>query len=174
MKKMGWFVGGLLFAACLWAQSIPPGWKIAKGGFTPFPGQDVAAAPDSCQIAVPPDWRPSKLVAGEMEAPGSQHLYAIVSANIPGKSFAELVTTAKDVDQSMHIQGKTVVEDSAKRYWTASKDGDSTRWIVIVPGSPVCHAEIEFRNAASEAAARKIALSLGAAKGPHNATSNRR
>jgi len=61
-----------------------------------------------------------------------------------------------------------MIEDSAKRVWYtyegAAAAGGGTAWYVAVAGSPICTAQINFKNPAMEDTARKIALSLTQAK----------
>jgi hypothetical protein len=154
----------VLPGAGAWAQAVPPGWKIVTGGFRPFPGESAPKATGSCQIALPPDWTPSPLVAGEMDAPEPHHSSAIVSASRPGVTFAREVKAAKDNQKAMPVKGQLVIEDSSQRYWTQARYLGATHWDVTAPGNPVCNLKVEFRKAAAEATARKIVMSLKPAK----------
>lgn len=166
MKRIPSSVGIALFAvvaACASAQTVPPGWKVVKGGFTASPGENVPAAPDVCRIAVPADWT-SFVMSNNVHEPHSMGFTATVTASKPGVSFAQQVRSAKALQKMSPVKGKTVVEDSAKRYWTEIKSGSSTEWNVIAPGNPNCNLDLSFSDAADAAAAKKIVMSLGPTK----------
>jgi hypothetical protein len=163
MKKFLSSAAVLVVASCVWAQTVPSGWKVVKGGFTPFPGQNLSAAPDACRIAVPADWT-SFIMSNNVHEPHSMGFTATVTASKPGISFAEQVRSAKSLQKMSPVKGKTVVEDSAKRFWTETKSGSATEWNVTAPGNPNCDLDLSFSDAADEATAKKIVMSLGPTK----------
>lgn len=161
------------FATCAGAQSVPPGWKTLQVRYTnqiPDAWEKAAKAagpPGSCEIAVPPDWKSSPLANGGVAAtvPSSSFSHpfeAEVQADVPGPTFPQQVQIIKNNDKSLHIAGKTVLEDSPKRYWTAQNPvSGSTEWDVTVPGHPNCEVIVRFPKAGSnEATARSIVMSL--------------
>lgn len=164
-----------LFATCMGAQSVPPEWKIVQARYTnqiPDIWEKAAKAagpPGSCQIAVPPDWKASPLASGGMAAssPHSSYLHpfeAEVKADVPGPTFAQQVQVIKKNEKSFSVAGKTVVEDSANRYWTAQKPASgTTEWEVTVPGHPNCEVDVRFPEA-NNATAKNIVTSLKPAK----------
>lgn len=166
-----------LFAACVAAQSVPAGWKVVQARYTrgiPDIWEKAAKAagtPGSCQISVPPDWKPEQQADGGMtaNAPGSTFMHpfsAEVQAYVPGPTFAQQVEIIKKNDKDFHGSGQTVVDDSAKRYWTSQKPAaGTTEWHVNVPGRPNCEVIVQFpESAANEALAKKIAATLTPAK----------
>jgi hypothetical protein len=141
------FVAG---AVCLHAQDVPAGWKVIK---------DRAG---KCQFAVPPDWTPDSIVKSFQMAPnGGGNAVASSAATGP---FAQVTATAKQL-----MTPTKTIEDSAKRLWYVYETQVDTQkgmtdWYVAVPTSPVCSMQITFKGAALEDTAKKIALSLTAAK----------
>jgi hypothetical protein len=163
MKQTAWLAVVVLMAACAWAQAVPSGWKIVKGGFKPFPGENVPAAPNACRISVPADWV-DFIEANNVHEPHSFGFSAEVTASKPGMSFGQQVRVAKDLQKSYPVKGKVVVEDSSKRFWTETKSAGRTEWDVIAPGSPNCNLQMGFDAPADEATAKKIVMSLGPSK----------
>ena len=116
----------------------------------------------ACQIAVPGDWVSDKLVASFMQSADGK-ANAVAHGLRSGQSFTEATSLAKQA-----MKPSKMIEDSAKRVWYAyqgnSTAGGGTSWYVAVAGSPVCAAQINFKDAATEETAKKIALSLTQAK----------
>lgn len=166
-----------LFAACVAAQSVPAGWKAMQARYTnaiPDVWEKAAKAagpPGSCQLSVPSNWKTMQLPDGGMSGsdPDSTFMHpfdAEVHADVPGPTFAQQVQVIKQNDKDFHVQGETVVEDSAAHYWTAQKPAAGiTQWDVTVPGRPNCHATLHFpEKPADEALEKKIVATLKPAK----------
>lgn len=137
-----------IFSSLLLAQ-VPSGWKVAK---------DRAG---TCQLAIPADWTPDKLVSSFVSSPDGK-ANAVIHSLRAGQSFADAVAMAKQV-----MTPSKVIEDSPKRTWYAYQDASGkpgTNWYVAVAGTPVCTAQVTFQNPATEETAKKIALSVSPAK----------
>jgi len=134
----------------LFGQEVPSGWKAVK---------DRQGA---CQIAVPGDWVADKLIKSFMTSADGK-ASAVAHGLRAGQQFAEGTALAKQV-----MKPTKTIEDSGKRVWYAYEGsggaGGGTNWYVAVAGSPVCTAQISFKDAAAEEIAKKIALSLTQAK----------
>ena len=145
------FPAALLLAAIgLHAQAVPAGWKTVKD------------TKGTCQIAVPGDWVSDKLSASfAKSADGKAN--AVAHGLRAGQSFADAMAIARQA-----MKPSKMIEDSSNRLWYAYEGGASagggTSWYVAVPGSPVCAAQVNFKDAATEEIGRKIALSLTQAK----------
>lgn len=132
------------------AQTVPSGWKVVK---------DKQGA---CQVAVPSDWTTDKIVSSFAKSPDGK-ANAVPHGLRSGQAFPEATSLAKQM-----LKPSKTIEDSGKRLWYAyegsSSSSGGTNWYVAVPGTPVCTAQIGFKDPAAEETAKKIALSLTQAK----------
>lgn len=143
----------LVAAVCAcgaFGQSVPEGWKVVK---------DKQGA---CQLGVPADWTTDKIVSSFAKSPDGK-ANAVPHGVRSGQSFSDATSLAKQM-----LKPSKTIEDSGKRLWYAyeggSSSGGGTNWYVAVPGTPVCTAQVSFKDPALEDTAKKIVLSLGKAK----------
>jgi hypothetical protein len=137
-----------LAGGTLLAQDIPSGWKVVKD------------AQGLCQLTVPSNWRPDKVVAGQIDSP-DRKLNAIPNG-ATGQSFVNLTSMAKQTMPPLRV-----IEDSGSRLWftyAGSNPAGGANWYVAIDGDPVCRAQITYKEPVLEETARKIALSLTRAK----------
>jgi hypothetical protein len=116
----------------------------------------------TCQVAVPSDWTTDKIVSSFAKSPDGKA--DVVSHGLrSGQAFPEATSMAKQI-----MKPSKIIEDSGKRLWYAYEGNSSatggTNWYVAVPGTPVCTAQVGFKDPAAEETAKKIALSLTQAK----------
>ena len=144
------FTAALLSAIACWSQNVPSGWKVIK---------DKQGA---CQLAVPPDWTTDKLLPSFAKSPDGK-ANAVAHGVRSGQSFAQATAMAKQV-----MKPSKMIEDSGKRLWYAYEGNSSanggTNWYIAVPGTPVCTAQVSFKDPSLEDTAKKVALSLSPAK----------
>lgn len=115
----------------------------------------------TCQLATPADWTADKLVSSFVMSPDKKST-AVAHGQRAGQTFDQV----KSLAQQMMPPVK-VLEDSGKRIWYEYKNSGpaaGTNWYVAMPGSPVCTAQVTFKDAAAEDTAKKIALSVTQAK----------
>jgi hypothetical protein len=139
----------LALAAAAAAQDVPSGWKV------------VSDIKNSCQIAVPPDWTTDPLVKSMAMSPDKKST-AVSHGQRQGISLSQAVDTFKKLTPNT----KTVEESSSRVWLSYPRPGGNpgTEWYVAVPGAQVCTATITFEDPATEAMAKKIALSLKSTK----------
>jgi hypothetical protein len=150
---MTWIVriscAAMLAAGAASAQVVPAGWQVVK---------DLK---NLCQIAVPADWTPDKLVKSFVTA-ADKKANAVIHALPPNANYAQSMATAKQ----MMIPTK-VYEDTPLRTWFAIARGNGkpgTSWYVATGGPQICTAQIDFDDPAFEATAKKIGDTIGKAK----------
>jgi len=140
-----------LFAAPLFADSIPSGWIVLK------------EKTSACQIAAPPDFKPDSLTPALAKGPGDAIEVQIYSSTSPVKPLNETVAKVMGVEK--------MFENTDKRVFYANKqakvmDGRLiTAWRVSVPrtgGS--CFATITLTPEGSADIARKIAATIAPTK----------
>ena len=114
---MTWIVriscAALLAAGAASAQTVPAGWQVVKDN------------KNLCQIAVPADWTPDKLVKSFATSPDKK-ANAVIHALAPNANYAQSMATAKQ----MMIPIK-VFEDTPLRTWFAIARGNGkpgTSW----------------------------------------------
>jgi hypothetical protein len=126
----------------------------------------LAAAQDSqiikdrqslCQIAVPADWTPDKLVHSMAASPDKKNS-SIISALRAGASYQQAVQVAK----STYTVKKTVEESDARTVFVyANRNGKPGAGIYVATGgSQICIATVDFGDPAFESQAQKIAASV--------------
>ncbi|HWX23948.1 MAG TPA: hypothetical protein VN083_02860 [Vicinamibacteria bacterium] len=135
-------------ALVLWlvsAPAVPKGWRVVK---------DAKAR---CQLAVPGEWTGETSLAS---APGRKGT-AVVHGLPKGRTWDQAISFAKTA-----MKPVTMIEDGPARVWYAYDSGSegTTSWYVVVPGDPICTAQVEFREAGLEVTARAIVGSLEAVR----------
>lgn len=139
----------MIVVGAAFAQTVPAGWQVVKDG------------KGLCQIAVPADWVPDKLVKSFLVA-GDKKANAVIHALAPNANYAQSMATAKQ----MMIPVK-MFEDTATRTWYSVARGNGkpgSSWYVATGGSQICTAQIDFDDPAFEATAKKIVDTIGKAK----------
>jgi len=130
----------------------------------------AAAAQDSqvikdrqglCQISVPSDWTPDKLIHSMAASPDKKSS-SIISAQRAGASYQLTVETAK----STYSVTKTVEgSDTRTVFVYANQNGKPGGGVYVATGgSQICVATVDFADPAFEAQAVKIAQSVKTAK----------
>ena len=114
-----------------------------------------------CQISVPSDWAPDKLIHSMAASPDKKSS-SIISAQRAGASYQLTVQTAK----STYSVTKTVEESDARTVFVyANQNGKPGGGVYIATGgSQICVATVDFSDSALEAQALKIAASVKAVK----------
>lgn len=138
---MRYIVPVLLFSTLLMAQ---PGWRTIKD------------KTGSCQLSVPPNWIVSS-TPGHVSSP--DHMDTTVITGLRAyRPFSEETLKMLNI--------ATVFENSAKRLFYVTKPaGNAVTYHVEVPGgAKSCVAQISARPSYSQDEAKKIALTLSAAK----------
>ena len=139
-------VAALLLSAAAQAQS-PAGWQVMKD------------RKQQCKIAVPPGWTADSLMPGSVTAPDKK-ASVIFSGKPAGATYAQISTMAKDM-----FKPAKVFEENGMRVWFASAPArGGSSWYVALNTSPVCDAQIEFKDPAFEATAKQMINSLNPAK----------
>jgi aspartyl aminopeptidase len=130
----------------------------------------LAAAQDSqiikdrqnlCQISVPSDWTPDKLVHSMAASPDKKN-GSVVSAMRAGASYQQTVAVAK----STYSVTKTVEESDARTILVyANRNGKPGGGIYVATGgSQICVATVDFGDPAFESHAQKMAASVKVVK----------
>ncbi len=133
----------------LWALSAaaqtPAGWQVAKD------------RKQLCQLSVPAGWTADKIMPSSLTAADKKG--SVVFSHKPASvSYADLVKMAKEMFKPVKI-----FEESGSRTWFAAQPGPGqtgTSWYVAMNSSPVCEAQITFKNAAFEESAKQMVNSL--------------
>jgi hypothetical protein len=118
--------------------------------------QRVAALKGHCEMYVPADWKADEYIKSSLHS-ADNSASAVISSSQAFSSMAEL----KPGIERMFPPTKAF-EDSAQRLWYQyTNAGTGTNWYVAVPApGGSCTMQITYKNASSEAVAKKIALSL--------------
>jgi len=130
----------------------------------------LAAAQDSqvikdrqnlCQISVPSDWTPDKLVHSMAASPDKKNS-SVISAMRAGASYQQAVAVAK----STYNVTKTVEESDARTILKYdNRNGKPGGGIYVATGgSQICVATVDFGDAAFESQAQKIAATVKPSK----------
>ena len=129
------------------SAQTPAGWQLMKD------------KKQQCQMAVPPGWVADKIMPSSVDAP-DRKANVVFSGKPAGVSYGDIAKMAKDM-----FKPAKVFEESGKRTFFASevKNGKSS-WYVVLSTTPVCEAQIEFRDPAFEATAKQMVESLKPAK----------
>jgi hypothetical protein len=124
-------------------------------------GQVVKDRQGLCQISVPSDWTPDKLIHSMAVSPDKKSS-SIVSAQRAGASYQLTVETAK----STYSVTKTVEQSDARTVLVyANRNGKPGGGVYVATGgSQICVASIDFADPAFESQALKIAASVKTVK----------
>jgi hypothetical protein len=139
----------MLAAVAASEQTVPAGWQVVKDN------------KNLCQIAVPADWTPDKLVKSFVSSPDKK-ASAVIHPLAPNANYAQSMATAKQLMIPIKM-----FEDTPLRTWFAiarANGKPGTSWYVATGGSQICTAQIDFDDPAFEATAKKIGDSVGKAK----------
>jgi hypothetical protein len=114
-----------------------------------------------CQISVPSDWTPDKLVHSMAASPDKKNS-SIISALRAGASYQQAVQVAK----STYTVTKTVEESGARTVLVyANHNGKPGGGIYVATGgSQICVATVDFGDSAFESQAQKIAATVKPSK----------
>jgi len=124
-------------------------------------GQVIKDRQGLCQISVPSDWTPDKLVHSMAASPDKKSS-SIISAQRAGASYQLTVDTAK----STYSVTKTVEASDARTVFVyANQNGKPGGGVYVATGgSQICVATVDFADPAFEAQALKIAQSVKTVK----------
>ena len=139
----------MLAASAASAQTVPAGWQVVKDN------------KGLCQMAVPADWTPDKLVKSFVVS-ADKKSSAGIHPLAPNANYAQSMATAKQLMIPIKV-----FEDTPSRTWYAiaranGKPGSS--WYVATGGAQICTAQIDFDDPAFEATAKKIGDTIGKAR----------
>lgn len=124
-------------------------------------GQAIKDRQSLCQVTVPSDWTPDKLIHSMAASPDKKNS-AMVSAQRAGASYKLTVETAK----STYTVTKTVEESDARTVFIyANQNGKPGGGVYVATGgSQICVASVDFADPAFESQAVKIAASVKTVK----------
>jgi hypothetical protein len=125
------------------SAQTPAGWQLMKD------------KKQTCQMAVPPGWVADKIMPSSVDSP-DRKANVVFSGKPAGITYKEIAKMAKDM-----FKPAQVFEDSGNRTFFASevKNGKSS-WYVALNTTPVCEAQIEFRDPAFASSAKQMVESL--------------
>jgi hypothetical protein len=122
--------------------------------------QRVPALKGHCEMYVPSDWKVDELIKSSLHS-ADNSASAVISSSAAFSNLADL----KAGIERIYPPSKTF-EDSAHRLWFQyTNAGAGNNWYVAVPApGGSCTMQVSYKNAATEAVAKKIALSLAPSK----------